>query len=232
MFGINDNDDTKQDDSLATTATDAASSADTSSPPPVDQTDSNTDVADEPAVVQPTGDLSDTTPPPFAVPIDTPPTTTATPPVSPEAILSPTTEQVASTPPTAEATMPENTGMGAVHTEDSIVPTMPPGNDEHHEESKPSAVSLISNGPQADDLLKLKQEALHSLAPLVDQLDQSPEEKFKTTMMLIQASDNADLVHEAYEAANNIPDEKARAQALLDVVNEINYFTQHHEETS
>ena len=45
-------------------------------------------------------------------------------------------------------------------------------------------------------------------------------------MMLIQASDNADLVPEAYEAANQITDEKARAQALLDVVNEINYFTQ------
>jgi hypothetical protein len=78
-----------------------------------------------------------------------------------------------------------------------------------------------------DDLLKLKQEALQNLAPLVDHLEQDPEEKFKTTMMMIQASDNADLIPEAYEAANKIPDEKVRAQALLDVVNEINYFTQH-----
>jgi hypothetical protein len=46
-------------------------------------------------------------------------------------------------------------------------------------------------------------------------------------MMMIQASDNADLIPEAYETANQIPDEKVRAQALLDVVNEINYFTQH-----
>jgi hypothetical protein len=45
-------------------------------------------------------------------------------------------------------------------------------------------------------------------------------------MMLIQATDNASLVKEAYAAANQITDEKARAQALLDVVNEINYFTQ------
>jgi hypothetical protein len=65
------------------------------------------------------------------------------------------------------------------------------------------------------------------LAPLVDHLEQDPEEKFKTTMMMIQASDNADLIPEAYETANQIPDEKVRAQALLDVVNEINYFTQH-----
>lgn len=91
-------------------------------------------------------------------------------------------------------------------------------------ENKPSASALMG-GSSDDNLLKMKQQALQSLAPLIDHLDQTPEEKFKTTMMLIQASDNAELVKEAYEAANEIKDEKVRAQALLDVVNEINYFT-------
>jgi hypothetical protein len=50
-------------------------------------------------------------------------------------------------------------------------------------------------------------------------------------MMLIQASDNQDLLREAFQAAKEITDEKARAQALLDVVNEINYFTQQAEAT-
>lgn len=72
----------------------------------------------------------------------------------------------------------------------------------------------------------LKQQALQQLAPLVGQLEQSPEEKFRTTMMMIQASDNKDLLQSAYDAANQITDEKARAQALLDVINEINYFSQ------
>jgi hypothetical protein len=76
-----------------------------------------------------------------------------------------------------------------------------------------------------DYLLKIKQQALQSLSPLVHQLDQRPEEKFKTTMMLIQASDDAKLIKQAYEAANQIADEKVRAQALIDVINEINYFT-------
>lgn len=80
----------------------------------------------------------------------------------------------------------------------------------------------------SDDLLDLKQKALHELSPLVNHLDQSPEEKFKTTMMMIQASDDQSLLTAAYEAAQAIPDEKAKAQALLDVVNEINYFTQAH----
>ena len=44
-------------------------------------------------------------------------------------------------------------------------------------------------------------------------------------MMMIQASDDKSLVPKAYEAANSIEDEKVKAQALLDIINEINYFT-------
>ncbi len=76
------------------------------------------------------------------------------------------------------------------------------------------------------DLAALKQQALQQLSPLVGQLDQTPEEKFRTMMMMIQATDNKDLLSEAYSAAGMIADEKVKAQALLDVVNEINYFTQ------
>ncbi len=79
----------------------------------------------------------------------------------------------------------------------------------------------------SDDLLDIKQQALQQLSPLVGHLDQSPEEKFRTTMMMIQASDNQDLIKDAYAAASEITDEKSRAQALLDIINEINYFTQH-----
>lgn len=96
-------------------------------------------------------------------------------------------------------------------------------------DSAPVLPSSSSSGPTdapGEDLLDLKQQALKNLQPLVTHLEQSPEEKFKTTMMLIQATDNASLVKQAYQAANEITDEKARAQALLDIVNEINYFTQ------
>ncbi len=76
------------------------------------------------------------------------------------------------------------------------------------------------------DLLALKQQALARLTPLVNHLDQTPEEKFRTTLMLIQSADNHALLNDAYQAALAITDDKTRAQALLDVVNEINYFTQ------
>jgi len=84
---------------------------------------------------------------------------------------------------------------------------------------------LPAPGDNTNDLLDIKTQALKELSPLVGHLDQSPEEKFRTTMMMIQASDNQALIQTAYEAAKSISDEKTRAQALLDIVNEINYFT-------
>ena len=76
------------------------------------------------------------------------------------------------------------------------------------------------------DLSALKQKALQELSPLVSHLDQSPEERFQTTMMMLQATDDQSLIQKAYDTAQEITDEKTRAQALLDVINEINYFTQ------
>jgi hypothetical protein len=94
------------------------------------------------------------------------------------------------------------------------------GNDQGNDSAAPV--------PGSESLLDLKQQAISQLGPLVGHLDQSPEEKFRTTMMLIQTTDNSTLLKSAYEIAQMIPDEKARAQALLDIVNEINYFTQQH----
>jgi hypothetical protein len=91
------------------------------------------------------------------------------------------------------------------------------------------AADPLTAGDDSDALLQIKQQALQQLSPLVGHLDQSPEEKFRTTMMMIQASDNQALIKDAYTAAQAIEDEKTRAQALLDIINEINYFTQQHQ---
>jgi hypothetical protein len=89
--------------------------------------------------------------------------------------------------------------------------------------SAPAATPVTA--ANSDALLDIKQQALQQLTPLVGHLEQTPEEKFRTTMMMIQAADNQELIPVAYEAAGQITDEKVRAQALLDIVNEINYFT-------
>ncbi len=92
--------------------------------------------------------------------------------------------------------------------------------------SDTSTSSRDMHAQTPEDLMAIKQDALQSLKPLIGHLDQTPEEKFRTTMMMIQASDDQSLIPAAHEAAKAIEDEKTRAQALLDVVNEINYFTQ------
>lgn len=119
-----------------------------------------------------------------------------------------------------------------------VTPTAPPAptpSPAHLNVPEPSvdttaAASDTPASPPAvpDELLTIKQGALQDLSPLIDHLDQTPDERFRTTMMLIQATDDHTKLKEAYETAKQITDEKIRAQALLDVVNEINYFTQQH----
>ena len=120
---------------------------------------------------------------------------------------------------------------GAPAVADATVPAKTDDSQPHPDQTSIDNAPAASPPANQDALVSIKEQALNSLAPLVGHLDQTPEEKFKTTMMLIQASDNSNLVKEAYEAANQIQDEKVRAQALLDVVNEINYFTQKGEKT-
>jgi len=110
----------------------------------------------------------------------------------------------------------------------TVAPTAPLAPVSDDEATESSSEPIVAHPIANDDLLDIKQQALTELSPLVSHLDQSPEEKFRTTMMMIQASDNQALVKDAYAAAQQITDEKTKAQALLDIVNEINYFTQHH----
>ena len=131
------------------------------------------------------------------------------------------------TAPTAAPALPNDDDAAG-----DFIMTDAPQASHHDEEShdspaEPAAVRPAARiGGASDELLRIKQEAIQELAPMVDHLDQTPDEKFRTTMMMIQATDNDKLIPAAYDAAKKITDEKARAQAYLDIVNEINYFTQ------
>lgn len=118
----------------------------------------------------------------------------------------------------------DDSAQGFMSAPSEPVQTVTPTDDSTTDE--PTPPTALDSAGDNEELLDLKQQALQQLSPLVGHLEQSPEEKFRTTMMLIQASDNQALLKEAYTAAQTIPDDKARAQALLDVINEINYFTQ------
>lgn len=127
-----------------------------------------------------------------------------------------------STPEPTNEPVPES----LVEDEAPALPASTPADDVSQMPADDNGFAPVAASPASDDLLALKQQALSDLSPLLGHLDQTPEEKFRTLMMLIQTTDNQALIKEAYAAAHAIPDENVKAQALLDVVNEINYFTQ------
>ena len=87
-------------------------------------------------------------------------------------------------------------------------------------------VAEVANLPQVDSSLDgVKQEAITELRPLVDKLNIAPDEKFDTYLLLIRSTDDRSLVAPAHEAAKAIPDEARRAQALLDIIKEIDYLS-------
>jgi len=102
--------------------------------------------------------------------------------------------------------------------EPSVVPPMP-----DPIATPPAPVAMpTSDGGELDSI---KQEALGELRPLVDKLDVSPEEKFDTYLLLLRSTDDRALIAPAHDAARNIADEARRAQALLDIIKEIDYLS-------
>lgn len=91
----------------------------------------------------------------------------------------------------------------------------------------PDAILPPTLPTDTSDLDSLKKDALEELRPLVDKLDLPPNEKFDTLLLVIRSTDDKTLLGAAHEAAKSIPDETKRAQALLDVIKEIDYFSGH-----
>ncbi|HEX6416146.1 MAG TPA: hypothetical protein VFZ62_01340 [Candidatus Saccharimonadales bacterium] len=131
-----------------------------------------------------------------------------------EAAATPATEDIATVPPVPEV----------LATPEPELPTLPVTPVEPVAPVAPVVPAMPSIGGSGD-LDAIKQEALGELRPLVDKLDVSPEEKFDTYLLLLRSTDDRDLIGPAHEAARMITDEARRAQALLDIIKEIDYLS-------
>lgn len=90
----------------------------------------------------------------------------------------------------------------------------------------PPADDTAQTETTADTALDgIKNQALNELRPLIDKVDLPAEEKFDTYLMLIRSTDDSTLIAPAHAAAQNITDEKRKAEALLDVIKEIDYLS-------
>lgn len=86
-------------------------------------------------------------------------------------------------------------------------------------------VSAPSPLASTSDLDSIKKDALSELKPLVDKLTLSPEEMFDTYLLLIRSTDDKSLIAPAHAAAQKIADQTRKAQALLEIVKEIDYLS-------
>jgi hypothetical protein len=128
-------------------------------------------------------------------------------------------------------------GVGQVPSDMNYEETPPKDDKKDGEESKPAdtpqsnqvAIPVTNNSAPLvapdDELPKIKKDALIELRPLIEKLNLSPEEKFDIYVMLLRSTDDKTLIAPAYAAAHEIADETKHAQALLDVIREIDYLS-------
>ncbi len=111
----------------------------------------------------------------------------------------------------------------------SAAPQMPPVEPVfNYDESMAPKAPQIQQPPQlpvASNLEGIRKDALTELRPLVDKLDLAPDEKFDIYLLLLRSTDDTALIAPAHEAAKNIADESKRAQALLDIIKEIDFLS-------
>ena len=139
--------------------------------------------------------------------------------------------------PTADPAAPTTDELPPVDTPALDAPAVTPGEPELDiapiapaPAVEPVVVAPVMTPSASPELDGIKKDALEQLRPLVDKLDLPADEKFDTLLLIIRSTDDKTLVNAAFDAAKGIADENRRAQALLDVIKEIDYFTGHGEQ--
>jgi hypothetical protein len=121
-------------------------------------------------------------------------------------------------PPTMSSTPPVDEPSADA---DKPAPKVEHPHAKNHDKKPESSASGAGNS----DLDGLKASALEELRPLVGKLNLPAEERFDTLLLIIRSTDDQSLLGEAHDAAKEIADDTRRAQALLDVIKEIDYFS-------
>ena len=148
-------------------------------------------------------------------------------------IKSQTTQPISDDQDLAKVLAGVNNGAKAANTQSATslppLPDLPP---EPEPEQQPAAsptpqpkAAKTAATTDASDLDTVKNNAIRELRPLVGKLNISAEEKFDTYLLLIRSTDDRTLIPPAHEAAKEITDESRRAQALLDIIKEIDFLS-------
>ena len=85
----------------------------------------------------------------------------------------------------------------------------------------PSEPLQAPNSPEKSGAEKIKADALRDLIPLLDKVEIEPQQKFNICKDAFEDLKDAKALEPAYSAAKEISDEKAKAEALLYLVESI-----------
>lgn len=104
-------------------------------------------------------------------------------------------------------------------------PAPEPPKEEPQQTEPPATEEPVIANHGHEELEVIKKHALEELRPLVDKLDLPPEEKFDILLLIIRSTDDEELVAKAHDTSVEIQDETRKAQALLDIIKEVDYFS-------
>lgn len=135
----------------------------------------------------------------------------------------PQTEEVPAPAPAENVEAPAQPADAPVEVDTNIAPVPSIDLSSVNTPEKPTQTS--SPATAGDDLESIKKNALGELRPLIDKVDLPAEEKFDTYLMLIRSTDDKDLIAPAHAVALTIADESKKAEALLDIIKEIDYLS-------
>lgn len=80
--------------------------------------------------------------------------------------------------------------------------------------------SQTSINPKTSDI---KQRALQELVPVIDSLEGDPERKYEILMTAARAASSGELLDKALDNALKIEDKSAKAEAIVDILNEASF---------
>ncbi|MBI2008824.1 hypothetical protein HYS84_00245 [Candidatus Saccharibacteria bacterium] len=70
---------------------------------------------------------------------------------------------------------------------------------------------------------QVKQRALQELVPVIDSLNSEPERKYEILMTAARSASSDELLEKALEVATKIAEPNAKAEALVDILNEASF---------
>ena len=134
------------------------------------------------------------------------------------------------TPPSQLPPMPPVMQTPATNSDDITIPDVPTLSTDSEPDTTPTESSeplVISSDDSSDEasLEAIKTKALNEIRPLINSVNLPADEKFDTYLLLIRSTDDTSLIEPAHNAALEITDEKRKAEALLNIIKEIDYLS-------